>query len=105
MRPCRRVSADAVPPFYRHEGTQTYAKRPDGAVELDSADRVGLDLGRPVVDHRLAGVRVPHGAQRGFLLGSGGGGHPGLVLLPRPPGGGWGGRDFFVLPLLLSSSR
>src|SRR6266699_6306362 len=37
MRPCRRVSADAVPPFYRHEGTQTYAKRPDGAVELDSA--------------------------------------------------------------------
>src|SRR5436189_6415396 len=51
MRPCRRRSADAVPPFYRHEGTQTYAKRPDGAVELDSADRVGLDLGRPVVDH------------------------------------------------------
>src|SRR5690348_5182087 len=43
MRPCRRVSADAVPPFMRNEGTQTYAKRPDGAVELDSADRVGLD--------------------------------------------------------------
>src|SRR2546430_15894134 len=91
MRPCRRVSADAVPPFYRHEGTQTYAKRPDGAVELDSADRVGLDLGRPVVDHRLAGGRVPHGAQRGFLLGSGGGGGSGPFFPPPFPGGGGGG--------------
>src|SRR5436190_3736516 len=96
MRPCRRVSADAVPPFYRHEGTQTYAKRPDGAVELDSADRVGLDLGRPVVDHRLAGVRVPHGAQRGFLLGSGGEGPAALVPHVRPRGGCVGHDD---LPL------
>src|SRR5213596_2399757 len=34
----------------------------DGAVELDSADGMGLDLGRPVLDRRLAGARVPNGA-------------------------------------------
>src|SRR5690348_5878576 len=96
MRPCRRVSADAVLPLYRHEGTLTYAKRPDGAVELDSADRVGLDLGRPVVDHRLADVRVPHGAQRWFCLGNSREGTAALVPHVRPRGG-CVGHDGFSL--------
>src|SRR5437867_13011736 len=41
----------------------------DGAVELDSADGMGLELGRTVVDRRLAGAGVPGGGDRDHVLG------------------------------------
>src|SRR5467141_1120019 len=64
MRACRRGSRGPHFPSMRkgHRHAKPDWRGSDGAVELDSADGMGLGLGRPLLDHRLAGARIPNGA-------------------------------------------
>src|SRR2546427_325377 len=72
MRPCRSGSRGPHSSPFGRDNRHAKPDGSDGTMELDPPDRVGLDLGRPLLDRRLAGLRVPPGAQREFLLGGGG---------------------------------
>src|SRR5258708_7327002 len=93
MRACRSGSrgphSSSIRKGQRHAKPDRLG--PDGAVELDPPDGMGLDLGRPVLDRRLAGARVPNGAVRGFLLADRRGGLACLLSCPGARCGGLGG--------------
>src|SRR5213596_3033500 len=98
MRPCRRGSRGPHFPSMRkgHRHANPDWRGPDGAVELDSPDGMGLDLERPDLDRRLAGARVPNGGLRGFLLADR---REGLVALLPGDGAGLGRLGHVVLAL------
>src|SRR3989441_4104286 len=71
MLSCRSVSCRSIPRPTNGmdiDHAKPARRRSDRTGELDSPDRVGLGLGRPLLDSRLAGVRVPVRPQRQFLL-------------------------------------
>src|SRR5437660_10330413 len=89
VRVRRRFPRPPIPvptPVREHRHASTARHCADRAVELDSPDGVGLDLGGPVLDPRLAGAGVPHGALGCFLLAD-----RGEVLVALLPGDGAGG--------------
>src|SRR6266571_859886 len=98
MRPCRRGSRGPHSPSMRkgHRHANPDWRGPDGAVELDSPDGMGLDLERPDLDRRLAGARVPNGGLRGFLLADR---REGLVALLPGDGARLGRLGHVVLAL------
>src|SRR5437899_433732 len=98
MRACRRSSGGPHSPSMRkgHRHANPDWRGPDGAVELDSPDGMGLDLERPDLDRRLAGARVPNGGLRGFLLADR---REGLVALLPGDGARLGRLGYVVLAL------
>src|SRR2546428_12237381 len=110
MRACRSVSCGSIPRSTKgrdRDHAKPARRRSDRTVELDSPDRVGLGLGRPLLDSRLAGVRVPVRPQRQFVLG--GGRQVSVPVFPgggaRGGGGGGGGVPLSPFPLPPVSGR
>src|SRR2546425_6387328 len=102
MRACRSVSCGSIPRSTKgrdRDHAKPARRCSDRTVELDSPNRVGLGLGWPLLDSRLAGVRVPVRPQWWLLLGGGrqvsvpvfpggsarGGGGGGKCVCPPPP--------------------